>query len=326
MSVGYTLAADPASAIATVTADPEAEFLAGGTTQVDLMLKDGVVAPRRLVDISRLPLRGVTVDGTTLRVGATTTMEELAAHPAVPPFVREALLLGASPQLRNMATIGGNLLQRTRCRYFRDPGVDDCNKRRPGSGCAAVEGVARMHAILGASPSCIALHASDLAVALSAASAIVHVRSERGPRSVPLTEFYRLPGTTPDREHVLRHGELITEVEIPMLPGGARSTYLKVRDRASYEFALTSAAVATVVEGGVVTSARIALGGVGTVPWRAWEAEEVLRDAPAGEASYRAAAEAAVQQPFTVPGTEFKVELAKRTLVRALRTTAGGAG
>jgi CO/xanthine dehydrogenase FAD-binding subunit len=309
MTFTYTRATSQAAAIAEVSADPKAAFLAGGTTQVDLALKDGVIDPRRLVDISRLPMAGITVDGDALRVGATTTMAEMAADERVGrllPFVREALLLGASPQLRNMATIGGNLLQRTRCRYFRDLAEARCNKRTPGTGCAAVEGVARMHAILGASPSCIALHASD-----------------GGPRTVPLTEFYRLPGEAPDRENVLWHGELITDVEIPLPPTRARTTYIKVRDRSSYEFALTSAAVATVVEAGFVVSARIALGGVGTIPWRAWEAEDVLRDAPVNDESFRAAANAAIHRPFTVPGTEFKVELAKRTLVRALRITTG---
>ena len=326
MTVTYTRAEDVDTAITTVSADPEAAYLAGGTTEVDLVFKDGVVAPRRLVDISRLPFKGVVADGGSIRVGAMTTMEETATDPAVDrhlPMVRDALLRGASVQLRNMATIGGNLLQRTRCRYFRDPAVQACNKRAPGSGCAAVEGVARMHAILGASPACIALHASDLAVALTALGSITHLRSDRGPRSVPLTELYLQAGTTPDRETVLRHGELITEVEIPLPPAQARTTYLKVRDRASYEFALASAAVVTVVEDGYVRSARIALGGVGTVPWRAWDAEDLLRDAPVAEASLRAAADAALVDPFTVPGTEFKVELAKRTLVRALQITTG---
>ncbi|MEV6930970.1 FAD binding domain-containing protein [Dactylosporangium sp. NPDC051485] len=324
MTFAYTRAADAATAIATVSADPQAAFLAGGTTQVDLMLKDGVVAPRRLVDISRLPLAGIAAEAGLVRIGATATMEQAAADPHVTrglPMVRDALLAGASPQLRNMATIGGNLLQRTRCRYFRDPAVDHCNKRIPGSGCAAFEGVARMHAILGASPACIALHASDLAVALTALGSVVRLRSDRGPRSVPLTELYYQPGDDPQRETVLRHGELITEVEVPLPPQAARMTYLKVRDRASYEFALVSAAVCTIVEDGLIVSARIALGGVGTVPWRAWDAEEVLRHAPVGEASFWAAAEAAVRRPFTVPGTEFKVELARRTLVRALRVT-----
>jgi CO/xanthine dehydrogenase FAD-binding subunit len=324
----YVLAADPAEAVAAVAADPTAAYLAGGTTQVDLMLKDGVLSPGRLVDITRLPLKGVTTTSTAIRVGAATTMEEMAADPAVAqrlPLVREALLLGASVQLRNMATIGGNLLQRTRCRYFRDPTVGACNKRQPGTGCAAVTGAARMHAILGASASCIALHASDLAVPLVALDTIVQIQGTTGTRSVPLTEFYLEPGDKPDVENVLRHGELITGIEIPLLPEGARSTYLKVRDRASYEFALTSAGVAVVVENGVIREGRVALGGVATVPWRAWAAEEILRGAPANTQTFRAAAEAAVQNPFTVPGTAFKVDLAKRTLVRALQIVLGGA-
>ena len=324
----YVLAADPAEAVAAVATDPTAAYLAGGTTQVDLMLKDGVLSPGRLVDITRLPLKGVTATSTAIRVGAATTMEEMAADPAVAqrlPLVREALLLGASVQLRNMATIGGNLLQRTRCRYFRDPTVEACNKRQPGIGCAAVTGAARMHAILGASANCIALHASDLAVSLVALDTIVQIQGTTGTRSVPLTEFYLEPGDKPDVENVLRHGDLITGIEIPLLPQGARSTYLKVRDRASYEFALTSAGVAVVVENGVIREGRVALGGVATVPWRAWAAEEILQGAPANTQTFRAAAEAAVQDPFTVPGTAFKVDLAKRTLVRALQIVMGGA-
>ncbi len=322
----YIRATDPALAVATVAGDPDADYLAGGTTQVDLMLKDGILSPGRLVDITRLPLQWITADAAAIRVGATTTMEELAADPTVSgrvPFVRDALLRSASVQLRNMATIGGNLLQRTRCRYFRDSTVDACNKRRPGTGCAAVTGPARMHAILGASENCIALNASDLAVPLVALDAIVHILGPGGARSVPLTEFYLEPGDTPDVENVLVHGELITEIEIPLLPEGARSAYLKVRDRTSYEFALTSAGVAVVLEDMVIRDARIGLGGVGTVPWRAWDAERVLRNAPASDETFRAAAEAAVRDPFTVSGTAFKVELAKRTLVRALQTVTG---
>jgi len=322
----YVRAADPAQAVATVTADPAAAYLAGGTTQLDLILKDGIISPERLVDVTRLPLKGITVGDTSIRVGATTTMEELAADPTVAerlPFVREALLAGASVQLRNMATIGGNLLQRTRCRYYRDPTVAACNKRQPGTGCAAVAGPARMHAILGASEHCIALHASDLAVALVALDTVVHLQGTTGTRAVPLTEFYLEPGDTPNVETVLQHGELITQIDIPFLPEGARSTYLKVRDRASYEFALTSAAVAVVLEDGAIREGRVGLGGVGTVPWRAWAAEEVLRGAPANDQTFRAAAEAAVQNPFIVAGTAFKVELAKRTLVRALHTVTG---
>jgi CO/xanthine dehydrogenase FAD-binding subunit len=322
----YVRADDVAAAVALVSADPDAQYLAGGTTQVDLMLKDGVLGPERLVDITRLPLRGISVSGDALRVGALTTMEELAADPTVSerlPFVREALLAGASTQLRNMATIGGNILQRTRCRYFRDPTVAACNKRAPGSGCAAVAGAARMHAILGATEHCIAVHASDLCVPLVALDALVHIRGVDGERSVPLTEFYVLPGERPDVENVLRHGELITAVEIPLLPAGARSGYLKVRERVSYEFALTSAAAALVAEDGVIAEARVALGGVGTIPWRSPEAEAVLRGAAATSQTFQAAGEAAIADPFTVAGTAFKVELAKRTLVRILETVSG---
>lgn len=322
----YVRAGEVGQAVALVADDLAASYLAGGTTQLDLM-KDGVLEPDRLVDITRLPLRGIVRDGEVLRVGALTTMEELAAEPTVSerlPFLREALLLGASVQLRNMATVGGNLLQRTRCRYFRDPAVPACNKRRRGSGCAALQGTARMHAILGASEHCIALHASDMAVPLVALDAAVRLRGTSGERTVPLTEFYRVPGDTPDVENVLAHGELITAVEIPLLAMDARSTYLKIRDRGSYEFALTSAAVALRLDRGLIGEARVALGGVGTVPWRAPAAEQVLRGAPPSPDVFTVAAEAAIRDPFTVEGTAFKVELAKRTLVRALRTVAGG--
>ena len=312
-SPAYVRAHDVADAIALVSGDPGAHYLAGGTTELDLVLKDRVLTPERLVDITRLPLRGITCSGSALMVGALVTMEELAADPTVVervPFVRDALLAGASTQIRNMATIGGNLLQRARCRYFRDPTVAACNKRTPGSGCAAVAGAARMHAILGASEHCIAL------------DAIVDIQGMGGERSVPLTEFYVLPGDRPEVETVLEHGELITTIEIPLLPAGARSGYLKVRDRASYEFALTSAAAALMIEDGVIIDVRLALGGVGTIPWRAREAEAVLAGAPANTESFRAAAEVALREPFTVPGTEFKVELAKRTIVRTLQTLA----
>jgi CO/xanthine dehydrogenase FAD-binding subunit len=322
----YVRAGDVAAAVALVSADPQAQYLAGGTTQLDLMLKDGVIAPERLVDIIRLPLSGVTRQEDTLCVGALTTMEALAADPAVAgriPVLREALLAGASPQLRNMATIGGNLLQRTRCRYFRDREVTACNKRAPGSGCAALRGPARMHAILGASEHCIAVHPSDLCVALVALDAVVDIDGARGRRSVPLTEFYVLPGDRPDIENVLEHGELITRVRIPLPPAGARSGYLKVRDRASYEFALTSAAAALLIQDDTIVQARLALGGVGTIPWRAREAEEILNGAPANDQTFHAAAGAAIRDPFTVAGTAFKVELAQRTIIRVLRTMSG---
>jgi CO/xanthine dehydrogenase FAD-binding subunit len=319
----YVRADDVPGAVALVSADPEAEYLAGGTTELDLVLKDGVLEPGRLVDITRLPLRGITVAEDALRVGALVTMEELAADPTVSerlPFVREALLAGASPQLRNMATIGGNLLQRTRCRYFRDRDVTACNKRAPGSGCAAVRGPARMHAILGAGEHCIALHPSDLCVPLVALDAVVDLEGVGGRRSVPLTEFHVRPGERPDIENVLEHGELLTRVRIPLLPAGARSGYLKVRDRASYEFALASAAAALLIDDGTIVHARLALGGVGTVPWRAREAEEILCGAPAVDRTFRAAARIALRNPFTVSGTAFKVELAQRTIARVLHT------
>ena len=312
--------------MALASADRDAQYLAGGTTQLDLMLRDGILDPERLIDITRLPLRGITRKDDTLTVRALTTMEELAAEPTVTDrlaCVREALLAGASTQLRNMATIGGNILQRTRCRYFRDPTVAACNKRAPGSGCAAVTGAARMHAILGASEHCIALHASDLCVALVALDAVVHILGAGGERSVPLAEFYVLPGERPDIENVLEHGELITHVDVPLLPVGARSAYLKVRDRASYEFALTSAAAALVIEDGMIATARVAVGGVGTIPWRAREAEAILTGAAVSSDTFRSAAEAAIRYPFTVPGTAFKVELAKRTIVRILQTISG---
>jgi xanthine dehydrogenase YagS FAD-binding subunit len=322
----YVRPDDVAGAVAMVSTDPGAAYLAGGTTHLDLLLKDGVVKTARLVDLGRLPLRGINRCDGALRVGALTTMEELAADPTVTerlPLVREALLAGASPQLRNMATIGGNVLQRTRCRYFRDPTVAACNKRTPGSGCAAVTGAAQMHAILGASQHCIALHASDLCVPLVALDAVVHLQGVGGRRSVPLTDLYLLPGDRPDIENVLEHGELITQVEVPLLPVGARSGYLKVRDRASYEFALVSAAAALRIQDGTITMARLGLGGVGTIPWRAPEAEELLVGAPANHQTFQAAARAALGDPFTVPGTAFKIELAKRTIVRILQTVSG---
>lgn len=321
----YVRASETREAVRLLADDPAASVLAGGTTQLDLM-KDGVLEPPRLVDITRLPLHGIERRGEALHVGALATMEELAADATVAerlPLVREALLLGASVQLRNMASIGGNLLQRTRCRYFRDPTVDECNKRTPGSGCAAVQGAARMHAVLGASERCIALHASDLAVALVALDALVHIQGPTEARTVPLTEFYLTADESPHRENVLEHAELITEVEIPLPPPAARSGYLKVRDRTSYEFALTSAAVLLVVEDGTIRQARVGLGGVGTKPWRAYEAEHVLTGAAATTATFRDAAQATMRDAWTVPGTEFKVPLARRTLVRELQTVSG---
>jgi xanthine dehydrogenase YagS FAD-binding subunit len=320
----YVRATDVDQAVAAVTGDPATSYLAGGTTQIDLM-KDGVLGPDRLIDITRLPLRGITRSDGAIRIGALTTMEELAADPTVVerlPVVREALLLGASTQLRNMATIGGNLLQRTRCRYFRDV-TCTCNKREPGSGCSALEGFHRMHAIMGTSENCIATHGSDLAVALVALDAIVHACGRDGERAIPLTEFYVAPGDTPQVENVLAYGELITAVEVPLLPEDARSGYLKIRDRASYEFALASVAAALAMEDGMIREGRIGLGGVATLPWRARGAEEILRGAPARAETFRAAAQAAPEGATPRRDNAFKVELANRTVVRALATTAG---
>ncbi|MEU6609094.1 xanthine dehydrogenase family protein subunit M [Streptomyces shenzhenensis] len=321
----YVRATDTREAVRLLAEDPAASCLAGGTTQLDLM-KDGVLEPPRLIDITRLPLHGIERHGEALHVGALATMEELAADATVAtrlPIVRESLLRGASVQLRNMATIGGNLLQRTRCRYFRDPTVLECNKRTPGSGCAAAQGAARMHAVLGASERCIALHASDLAVALVALDAVVHIQGPAQARTVPLTEFYLTADESPQRENVLEHAELITAVEIPLPSAAARSGYLKVRDRASYEFALASAAVLLVLEDGMIRQARVGLGGVGTKPWRAYESEHVLTGASATTATFREAADAALRDAWTVPGTAFKVPLARRTLVRELQTVSG---
>jgi xanthine dehydrogenase YagS FAD-binding subunit len=320
----YIRATDVNHAVAAAAAHPAAAYLAGGTTQVDLM-KDGVLGPDVLVDITRLPLRGVTVAGGVVRVGALTTMAELAADPLVAQrlaVVRESLLQAASPQLRNMATVAGNLLQRTRCRYYRDLSCA-CNKRVPGSGCGALSGHHRMHAILGTSQDCIATHASDLAVALVALDAAVRIRRADGERTVPLTELYLLPGETPDVENALDQGELITSVEVPLLPEGARSGYLKVRDRASYEFALASAAVALVITDGVIRDARIALGGLATIPWRSTAAEDVLRGAAVSAGTFAAAAQAALSGASPRSGNAFKVELGKRTVVRALSMVAG---
>ena len=295
-------------------AEPGA-FLAGGTTLVDLMKLD-VLTPHRVLDINDLPLRGIdTTDG--LRFGALERMSDVAAHPGVYPAISRALLLSASQQLRNMASIGGNLMQRTRCTYFRDVAMP-CNRRDPGSGCSAITGVNRMHAILGTSEACVATHASDVAVALVALDAEVVLTSAAGTRVVPLAEFYRQPGETPEVEHDLRPGELITEVRVPRLDWAANSTYVKVRDRQSYEFALTSAAVALDVRDSRIVDARVAAGGVGTVPWRLTAVEEALRGKPVTEQSFEEAAAVAAEGAKPLAHNAFKVSLLKRTVVRAL--------
>jgi len=295
--------------------DASGTVLAGGTTLVDLMKLD-VLTPQRVLDINDLPLRGIdTRDG--LRIGALERMADLAAHPGVYPVISRALLLSASQQLRTMASIGGNLMQRTRCTWFRDVN-SPCNRREPGSGCPAVTGPNRMHAVLGTSEHCVATHASDVAVALVALDAEVRLTGPDGARSVPLAEFYRTPGDTPHREHDIRPGELITEVVVPRLDWAANSTYVKVRDRQSYEFALCSAAVALDVRDGVVADARVAAGGVGTVPWRLRSVEAALRGAPADEESFAAAAALATEGAAPLADNAFKLTLLPRTIVRAL--------
>jgi xanthine dehydrogenase YagS FAD-binding subunit len=323
----YVSATDVETAVRTLAEVPGAKPLGGGTNLVDLMRQD-VERPSTVVDLSRLPLAAIEErpDGG-LRIGALVRNSHLAAHPVVRgrfPVLAQALLSGASGQVRNMATVGGNLLQRTRCLYFVDA-TAACNKREPGSGCDAAGGFHRAGAVLGASEHCVATHPSDLAVALTALDAVVELHSVRGTRSVPLLDFYRLPGDTPQRETVLASDELIVAVELPA-PVTVRSAYRKVRDRASFAFALVSVAAALETRDGDVVAARVALGGVAARPWRAVEAERVLTGAPATEETFRRAAEAELASATGLPGNEFKIELARRTIVATLRRlTDGGA-
>ena len=303
------------------------KIIAGGTTLVDLM-KLAVEQPKTLVDINLLPLDKIEkLPNGGLRIGALVRNSDLAwnddvkAHYAV---LSEALLSGASPQLRNMATTGGNLMQRTRCMYFREPsaGTPDgygCNKRTPGTGCAAMDGFNRIHAILGTSDHCIATHPSDMCVAMAALEATIHVEGPKGKRTIAFEDFHKLPGETPQIENALEPGELMLFVDLPKPIAGAKSTYLKLRDRASYEFALSSAAVVAKVEGGHIRYVRVALGGVATKPWRAHEAEAALMGKPATTEHFRKAAEAALAGAKVRPDNAFKVELAKRCITRALK-------
>jgi len=322
----FVVAESAADARALLREVPGARYYAGGTTLVDLM-KAEVERPPRVVDISRLPLTGVELRADRVRIGALARNSDVADDATIAirfPALAQALRSGASGQLRNAATIGGNLQQRTRCSYFRETRWR-CNKREPGSGCDALEGFNRGHAILGTSEACIATHPGDMAVALAALEAEVVIEGERGERRVALRDFYLLPGSQPERETALAYGELIVAVELRFAAVNQRSCYLKLRDRASYEFALVSVAAGLVLEGGTIAAARLALGGVGTVPWRADGAERVLIGAVAGEAAYRRAAEAALEGARPRPHNAFKVELARRAIVRALRTLAGGA-
>jgi xanthine dehydrogenase YagS FAD-binding subunit len=318
---------DNAEAIAAAAKSTSAQqgadirFIAGGTTLIDLM-KLNVETPQKLIDVNHLPLATIdTLPDGGLKIGAMVRNSDLAYHPIVKQnyaVLSEAILSGASVQLRNMATTAGNLLQRTRCMYFRDTAMP-CNKREPGTGCAAITGVNRSLAILGTSEHCIATNPSDMCVAMAALEATIHVRGSTGERSIPIADFHLLPGNTPERETVLQAGDLITHVTLPPAAPGSRSLYLKLRDRASYEFALASAAVVVTASGGKITRARLALGGVGTKPWRSTEAETELTDQPATEAVFRKAADAALRDAKPQSQNGFKMELAKRCVVHALR-------
>jgi xanthine dehydrogenase YagS FAD-binding subunit len=324
----FTRPADAEGAIALASASTTAQqgaeirLIAGGTTLVDLM-KLSVETPKRLVDINRLPLDRIEVlPGGGLRIGAVVRNSVLANDLTIKrdyPVLSQAILQGASAQIRNMATTAGNILQRTRCVYFRDAAMP-CNKREPGSGCPAITGHNRMLAILGTSEHCVATNPSDMCVALAALEATVQIQNKDGVRTVPFADFHLLPDDTPQRENVLEPGDLITQIELPAPLTQSKQFYLKLRDRASYEFALASAAVILQIEGGKIVLARIALGGVGTKPWRAREAEAALVGQAANETSYRAAAEVAVRDAKPQSQNGFKVELAKRCITHALRT------
>jgi xanthine dehydrogenase YagS FAD-binding subunit len=318
----YTKASDEASALAAGASG--ARYIAGGTTLVDLM-RETVERPNAVVDITALPYRDIDLQPSRLRVGSLVRMSELAAHPGVRrqfPVIVQALELSASAQLRNMASIGGNLMQRPRCLYFRDV-TAACNRRTPGSGCGAIGGRNRTHAIFGTSDQCVATHPSDLAVALMALDALVVTRDTDGEHPIRIAEFFRQPGATPNQEHALRRGQLITAIEVPVRPEAQQSGYLKVRDRESYEFALTSAAVGLHIQEGLVRGARIAVGGVGTVPWRLPAVEGAVTGRPPSAELWHAAAARAADGAKPLSENGFKVELIKRTVERQLATVAG---
>ena len=321
----YARAADAAEAVR-LGAVAGSRYLGAGTNLVDLM-RETVELPNALVDVTGL---SATIEERTdgsLLIGAAVRNTALAEHRAIRtryPMLSRAILAGASAQIRNMATVGGNLLQRTRCAYFYDVEGSHCNKRDPGQGCDAIGGFNRMHAILGASAACVATHPSDMCVALAALDAMMHLRGSEGERSVPLTDLHRLPESRPDMETVLRSGELITAIELPRLPFAAHSTYRKVRDRASYAFALVSVAAAVELEDGIIKDVRLALGGVAHRPWRAWKAEEALRGAPVNREAFRVAAEAELADAAPLRDNAFKVELAKRTITAVLDELKGG--
>ena len=324
----YSRTNDAQQAVAEISAKPHGKFLGGGTNLIDLM-KMGVETPTQLIDINKLPLAEVEdlSGGKGVRIGALARNSDVAEHKLIKqryPVLSQALLSGASPQLRNMATMGGNLLQRTRCYYFYDPAFPACNKRNPGSGCGALNGYNRIHAILGQSEQCIATHPSDMCVALAALEAIVRVRGPNGEREISMTDFHRLPGDTPERDTNLKPDELIIAVDLPAMPFAARSHYLKVRDRASYAFALVSVAAALDLDSNkTIKAVRVALGGVAHKPWRAEKVEKELAGKKADEKTFSAAAEVELAAAKGYKHNSFKIELAKRAIVRALSTVAG---
>lgn len=322
----YARASNVADAVSQMAASPGAKFVAGGTNLVDLM-KVYVEKPTKLIDVTKLPLDKVEdTAGGGLRIGALVRNSDLSYHPAVErryPMLASAIQSGASQQLRNMASTGGNLVQRTRCAYFYDV-TTACNKREPGAGCAAKDGLNRMNAILGTSDTCIAVHPSDMCVALAVLEAKVHVTGPRGAREIPLLDFHRLPGDTPQRETNLAADELIVAVELPPRGFASNHTYLKIRDRLSYAFALVSVAAGLEMDGGTIKEARFALGGVAHKPWRNAEAEAALRGKPAGEAAFAQAADIVLREAKGFGGNSFKIDLARRTIVRALSQAARG--
>ena len=325
----YSRATDTDAALQGLSGGPQAKLLGGGTNLLDLM-KMGVERPSRLVDITRLDLAKIEElpDGKGVRIGALVRNSDLADHPLIKeryPVLSEALLAGASPQLRNMATTGGNLLQRTRCYYFYDPAFTQCNKRNPGSGCGAIEGYNRVCGVLGTSEACIATHPSDMCVAMAALDAVVRVQGPKGEREIPFGEFHRLPGDHPEHETNLQPDEIITAVDLPAVPWAKNSHYLKVRDRASYAFALVSAAVALEVEDGKIKTARVALGGVAHKPWRSEAAEKALVGEKPTEETFKAAAADALKGAKGYKYNDFKIELAKRAIVRALGNVSAAA-
>lgn len=326
ISFQYSRAANVADAVSQMAASPGAKFIAGGTNLVDLM-KMHVERPAKLIDVTRLPLDKVEeTAGGGLRIGALVRNSDLAYHPIVErryPMLSSALLAGASQQLRNMASVGGNLLQRTRCAYFYDIATP-CNKRDPGSGCSAIGGLNRMNAILGTSEACIAVHPSDMCVALAVLEAKVHVVGSRGEREIPFADFHRLPGNSPQLETNLGADELVTSIELPPRGFASNYTYLKIRDRLSYAFALVSVAVGVELDGGNIREARFALGGIAHKPWRKGDAEAVLRGKTANETAFVQAADLAMHDAKGFGHNTFKIDLARRTIVRALSQAVRG--